>query len=117
MNSNHNKNNNGAYQYEPMENIVLKNPIFNDKDKEDIKQINKHEIIVKIAEILGNSPCHLSKAEEIFEKIIFSIANYVLNHEYNSPSAIPSDLLIWLDSKSNPGNAEKLNKFILKYLK
>lgn len=99
------------------ENICLAKCIFDNGYRDEIKEINKHEIIVKISEILGEKPSDLCRAEEIFENIKFEIANYIIHHEYNCERGINADLLLWLDSKTNPGKMQKLNNFIEKYIK
>ena len=83
----------------------------------EAKHIDKHEIIVKIADILGSCPSNLKKAEDIFESIKFLMANYVVQHEYKSKNGFDSDFLVWLDSKINPQVAEKLFNFLANYLK
>ena len=107
----------GAVCYEPTENLFLDDIIFGEICKKDLKDISEHEIIVKISEILGSCPSNIQKAEEIFNKLKFSIANHVIHHEYKSSKGVNADLILWLDSKSNPVQAEKLSEFISKYLK
>ncbi|HMB19921.1 MAG TPA: hypothetical protein VKQ10_02540 [Spirochaetota bacterium] len=99
------------------ENICLAKCIFDNGYRDEIKEINKHEIIVKISEILGEAPSDICRAEEIFEHMKFEIANYIIHHEYNCERGINADLLLWLDSKTNPGKMQKLNNFIEKYIK
>ena len=89
--------------------------IFGENFRTEIREINKHEIIVKIAEMLGPSPDELSKAEEIFDRMKFIIADYILHHEYNPVQDVNTDLLLWLDSKIEPAKSKKLNKFFSKF--
>jgi len=91
--------------------------IFGTSCQDELKEINKHEIIVKICEKLGPNPANFSIAEDIFENIKFEIARFVLHHEYGKENGIRSQLLYWLDSKINPDKQEKLANFINKYLK
>ena len=107
---------NGWY-LSPSDNICLAKCIFDDFYREEIKEINKHEIIAKIADCIGPEPSNLCIAEQIFETIKFEIANFVIHHEYNCQRGVNADLLLWLDSKVNPANLKKLNHFIDKYLK
>ena len=102
---------------DPEENVYLSNCIFGDHYSREIKEINKHEIIVRIAEMLGPSPCELGKAEKIFNQMKYNIANYIIHHEYNSSKGVSTELLTWLDSQSNPDKSRKLNKFISKFIK
>ncbi len=106
-----------AMQADITENILLKNSILDDDCRRELREINKHELIIKICEILGSSPSDLCKAEEIFEKIKFDIANYVIHHEYESPNGVSTDLLLWLDTKTNPGQFKKLSAFINRFFK
>ncbi len=99
------------------ENICLCNSMFTDECRNELKEINKHDIIISICEILGPCPSNICKAEEIFEKIKFSIANFIIHHEYNPPQGVSLDLLYWLDSKTNPAKLKKLDSFIKKYFK
>ncbi len=106
-----------AISLESMNNIFLSESVFGDGYVKELKEMDKHEIIVEIAEILGASSSALHDAEEIFKSIKYAIANYIIHHEYDSPNGVDADLLLWLDSRINPGNARKLNKFISKLFK
>jgi hypothetical protein len=99
------------------EKICLNNPLFNEKCREELKKIDKHEIVVKISNILGPCPSHLSCAEKILDDLKFEIARYVLHHEYAQEDDPTSKTLLWFDSKTNPKNETKLSNFINKYLK
>lgn len=105
------KNFEGAMMPQSREEMLLCNSILNEEQGQEIKEMNKHEIIVKIAEMLGPSPNNLCLAEEIFNQVRYELANYVLHHEYKSKSGIHSDLIMWLDEKTNPGNMKKLHDF------
>ena len=61
----------------------LSNSVFDNDYCNELKSNDKHEIVVKIAEILGSSPANLKVAEEIFEKIKFEMTRYILHHEYS----------------------------------
>jgi hypothetical protein len=102
---------------EPMEEVNLANTIFGEGWCDELKEIDKHEIIVKICDTLGPSPANLNLAEKIFEEMKFDITRYVIHHEYCRCNSIRSKLLLWLDSKTHPAKAEKLSNFIDKYLK
>ena len=67
--------------------------------------------------MLGPYAQNLNLAEQIFEKIKYDMANYIVHHEYNSLNGVSTDLVLWLDSRVNPQNVRKLNRFIKKYLK
>ncbi len=97
--------------------ICLCNSLFNEDCRNELKEINKHEIIIKICEIMGPCPDNLCKAEEIFEKMKYVMANYVIHHEFNSANGISTELLLWLDTKSNPKDMKKLDNFIKKFFK
>jgi hypothetical protein len=99
------------------ENICLCNPLYSEECRKELKEINKHELIIKICEILGPCPTNLCKAEEIFDSMKYDIANYVVHHEYVSDKGINTELLLWLDSKTNPRVIKRLNSFFKKYLK
>ncbi len=99
------------------ESICLCNPLYSEECMNELREINKHEIIIKICEILGPCPTNLCKAEEIFENMKFDVANYVVHHEFNSAKGVNTELLLWLDSKTNPRTIKKLNSFFKKYFK
>jgi len=101
----------------PFDKVYLKNPIFNKKYQQELKEIDKHEIIAKISDIIGPCPSHLSCAEQILEDLKFDIAKYVLHHEYGQENEILSKLLLWCDCKTSPNCEKKLNNFINEYLK
>ncbi len=111
------KEKDGAFFKERREEVHLSESIFSDICCDEFKEIDKHDIIIKISEILGTDPNDLHKAEEVFEHLKFHIARYVLHHEYSKESAIRSRLLLWLDSKTNPGKVKALSNFMDKYLK
>jgi hypothetical protein len=97
--------------------VFLANSIFGEQYCTELREIDKHEIIVKICEILGPNPCNLCLAEKIFEDLKFEITRYIIHHEYCRCNSIRSQLLLWLDSNINPDNAKRLSNFIKKYLK
>ncbi|MDY6932699.1 MAG: hypothetical protein SVZ03_00580 [Spirochaetota bacterium] len=102
--------------FDHSENTIFSDSIFDRQYLKEIKEANEHEIIVKIAEILGKCPSNLNVAEDIFQQVKYIITNYVIHHEYNSSQGVCSELLLWLDSKSNPDNAERFTNFVLKYI-
>jgi len=111
------KRNYGAYAIDRREEVDLNDSVFHHCCCDELKEADKHEIIVKICEILGSDPSYLAIAERIFDSIKFDLARFVLHHEYCSKSGIRSKLLIWLDSKIYPAHARKLSNFIKQYLK
>jgi hypothetical protein len=106
-----------AYIGETGDDVFLANSLFGEKCCAEFREIDKHEIIVKICEILGPNPSNLHLAEDIFDKLKFEISRYVIHHEYCRCNGVRSELLLWFDSKINPDNAKKLSNFIKKYLK
>src|SRR5512136_3477183 len=97
--------------------VYLTNSIFGEDCCHELKEIDKHEIIVKICEILGPNPSNLQLAEEIVDQVKFEIARFVIHHEYCKCNGVRSQLLLWLDGKINPDKARKLSSFMDKYLK
>ncbi len=102
---------------ESMKRVILNNSILGENYAEELRAIDKHEIIVKIAEIIGECPSNLQKAEVIFELMKYSIANYIVHHEYSSTRGVDADFLLWLDGKSNPHFALQVSEFFSKYIK
>ncbi len=99
------------------EKVFLKNSIFDDRCRDELREISKHDIIARIGDILGGCPTNLNKAEEIFDTLKFHIANYIIHHEYDTTQGVSADLLLWLDSRINPGKAKTLSDFLSKYIK
>ena len=107
---------NGAYSIDRREEVQLFNSVFHQLCSEELKEIDKHEIIIKICDILGGEPEHLCKAEAVFDRMKFDMACYVLHHECCKEMGIRSRLLLWLDSKINPEKVRRLSRFISQYL-
>lgn len=103
--------------FERRDDINLNDSIFTDSWREELREIDKHEIVAKISDQLGPCPTNLNVAERIFEDLKFEIAKYVIHHIYSREEGIRSRLLIWLDNRTNPDNAAKLSDFIDKYMK
>ncbi len=99
------------------ENICLCNPFFDERCRNELREINKHEIVMKICDMLGSCPSNIGKAEEIFDVMMYDIANFVVHHEYISSTGVNAELLLWLDGKTNPLKAKKLANFMKKFLK
>jgi hypothetical protein len=98
------------------DNIVFaESPVY-ETCRRALKESQKHELICAIAQYLGPSPANLALAERIFEDLKFEIAKYIIHHEYHSPKGVSAELLLWLDSKSEPAKAKSLGEFICKYL-
>ncbi|MCU0822823.1 MAG: hypothetical protein MUC95_10210 [Spirochaetes bacterium] len=102
---------------ESMKRVVLNNSFLGDNYAKELRDTDKHEIIVKIAEILGDFPSNIQKAENIFELMKYLIANYIVHHEYCSVKGVDADFLLWLDSKSNPQFALQVTEFFSRYIK
>ena len=99
------------------ENILFNKSILSDECRKELKDTHLHEIVVKICEVIGPCPSNLRIAEEIFEGIKYDVANYLIHHEYNSPKGVSADLLLWLDSKTNPSHVEKFSNFMSKFFR
>ncbi|HNW27020.1 MAG TPA: hypothetical protein PKN50_00970 [Spirochaetota bacterium] len=99
--------------------VFLANSLFGEDCCHELKEIDKHEIIVKICEILGPNPSNLQLAEEILDQVKYDITRFVIHHEYCkcNNNSVRSQLLLWLDGKINPDNARKLSSFMDKYLR
>ena len=87
--------------------------------KEEIMECDEHEIVAKICSILGEKPCDMCKAEEIFNEMKYEITRYIIAHEFCHCEHVSGreDLLIWLDEKTSPAGVRQLVEVIEKYLK
>ena len=101
---------------ESIKKVVFADSVLGKTFEQELREIDKHEIIVKIAEIIGESPSNIKKAEDIFELLKYSIANYIVLHEYGSAKGVDADFLLWLDSRTNPQFALQVSKFFSKYI-
>jgi len=83
----------------------------------EIADMEKHEIIACIASCLGDSPVYFAKAEQIFNEIKYSVADYVLKHEFNVESGLSVQVAMWLEKRKEPELYKPLEYVINKYLK
>ena len=106
-----------AYIADTPGNVILQKSPLGKMCRDELKDTEKHDLICKIAQIMGPSPTNFTKAEMIFDVIKFDLAKYVVHHEYESPRGVSTDLLLWLDSKIDPGKARCVSQLFEKYLK
>lgn len=89
------------------------------KDNEilgEIAEMDRHEIICRIAGFLGTEPSCLSLAEKMFNNIKYQITEYVLKHEFNNENDLSVQLAIWLEQKQAPELMQPLHSIISRYL-
>ncbi|MDH4127839.1 MAG: hypothetical protein OEV44_03735 [Spirochaetota bacterium] len=89
---------------------------FHPMNKE-IADMEKHEVIAYIASCIGDSPKHLTKAENIFDEIKYTVTEYVLKHEFNEENGLPVQVALWLEKRREPALFKPLEEIINKYLK
>lgn len=99
------------------ETISLENSLIDDVCRRELREMDRHEIVVKICEIIGPCPSNLAKADELFNQIRYEIANYVLHHDYASTRGVSADLLLWLDDRCNPDQADAFRRLMGRFLK
>jgi hypothetical protein len=90
---------------------------FDESYRDEFREMDKHEILVKICDILGSCPSNFSSAEKIFEAVKLEMAQYVIHHEYCKDNAVKSKLLLWFDAKLNPHHADKCKMFYENFFK
>ncbi|HOP64719.1 MAG TPA: hypothetical protein PK358_09905 [Spirochaetota bacterium] len=97
----------------------LCNELYSKCCNDELREIDRHEIIVRICQFMGASPENLTLAEKIFDVIKYDITRYVLHHEYcpETRNQVKPKFLLWLDGKAEPKKAEQLSNFLDKYLK
>ena len=96
------------------EKIVKKDA--NDMSKE-ITEMDKHEVVVKLASLLGNEPQALRHAEDILDEMKYCITEFVLKHEFNEESSLSVQVALWLEKRREPGLYKPLENVINKYLR
>ena len=99
------------------EETKLFNSYFDESYRDEFREIDKHEILAKICDIMGPCPSNFTSAEKIFEAVKLEVARYVIHHEYCKSNSIRAKLLVWFDSKLNPDNAVKCQMFYEKFFK
>ena len=97
--------------------VCLENSLIYDVCRRELMAMDRHEIIVKLCDVIGPCPSNLSKAEELFETLRYEIANYVLHHDYKSSRGVSADLLLWLDGQCNPDQAQAFRALMGRFIK
>ena len=90
---------------------------FDKSYHDEFREIDKHEILVKICDMMGPCPSNFTSAEKIFEAVKLEIAQYVIHHEYRTDNSIRSKLSLWFDSRLNPDNVTKCKVFYEKFFR
>jgi len=85
--------------------------------KEEIALMNKHEIIRQIASYFGADITSLSRAEQVFDRFRYMIAEHVLKHEFNNESRLSVQMVMWLEQKKEPAALRPLHQMIEQYLR
>lgn len=112
------KQNNLAYQCRNCSGFEEKLDCQSDAPYSDeLAEHDKHEVLCAISRILGSDPCNFSDAEKIFDCIKYSVAEYVLKHEYNRQRGLSLEIALWLEEKKTPQQCAPLNDVIDTYLK
>lgn len=85
--------------------------------REEIRECDKHDLIVEISRMIDSeNPAALCKAEKIFDEMKYSIAHYIMKHEFGPAYYSNQDICFQLEEKAHPGAVEELNSVINKYL-
>src|SRR5262245_10119488 len=66
----------------------------------EIAEMEKHELLCAMASCIGNDPSCLGMAEQLFEKVKYSLTEYVLKHEYNNYHDLEIDVTLWLEHQT-----------------
>ncbi|MBN2435372.1 MAG: hypothetical protein JXK07_08930 [Spirochaetes bacterium] len=78
----------------------------------EIKECEKHEIISSISQIISDCPSSIAKAEQIFDLVKYSIAQYVVKYEMESVYYSNQDLQFMLEEKTSPESVDALYSII-----
>lgn len=103
--------------WERREEISFNKSPFSELWQKELEASEKHEILVKICNLIGDSPANFAIAEQIFESLRFDFARYVIHHEYSKEDSVKNRMLVWLDSRVYPDHVKKINEFGELYLK
>ena len=90
---------------------------MNNSMTSEIAEMEKHELICKMAAMLGSDANSLSQAESLFNRLKYQITEYVLKHEYNYSHSLPVNISLWLEQQKEPKAIKPLNNLIQTYLK
>jgi len=83
----------------------------------EVADMERHELINRIAAHLGDSPELLARAEEIFDELKYCVTEYVLKYEFNEESALSVQVAVWLERRRQPELIKPLEHVINKYLR
>jgi hypothetical protein len=84
--------------------------------KDEVSLMQKHEIIRQMSSFLEADSNCLARAEEMFEKLKYSIAEYVVKHEFNCENKLSVQMVLWLEQKCEPAAMNPLHGIIGQYL-
>lgn len=80
--------------------------------KGDVEEVEKHEILVRIADFLEAGPHGFAIAEDIFDEVKYQIARYVILFEFNKTLPLSTQLALWLDMKLQPKQRKRMERLI-----
>ena len=98
--------------YEEKINQKDQNPVYH-----EIAEMEKHELLNRMAAYMGSDPARLSDAEHMFEDIKYCITEYVLKHEFNEKNGLSVQVALWLEKRKEPDLYKPLENIIHTYLK
>ncbi|MFW6365810.1 MAG: hypothetical protein ACOC2H_04970 [Spirochaetota bacterium] len=85
--------------------------------KDDVYECDKHDLIAQIATMIDcRNPGSLCKAEEIFDQMKYSIAHFIMKHEFGPAYYSNEDMYFKMEEKAQPAAVDQLNSVIDKYL-
>jgi hypothetical protein len=86
-----------------------------DTNWKDILETEKHDIVVKMSEMMHMGPKGLGLAETLFDNVKYLIARYVIRFEFNKNLPLSTQLALWLDMKLMPEQKDMMEKIINQY--
>lgn len=83
--------------------------------KSEIAEMEKHEILVRLADAFGQGPEGFSAAEEVFDELKYRIARFVIFYEFNESIPLSTQLALWLDMQLMPKQKKRIERLIQHY--
>jgi hypothetical protein len=85
------------------------------RHKSEIAEMEKHEILVRMAEAFGQGPEGFGAAEEVFDELKYRIARFVIFYEFNESIPLSTQLALWLDMQLMPKQKKRIERLIHHY--
>jgi hypothetical protein len=84
--------------------------------RDDIRESEKHDIILSISQLISDCPSSIAKAEQIFDSVKYCVAQHIVKYELESVYYSNPDMQYMLEEKSSPESTDRLHSVIDQFL-